>query len=535
MAGQKLSGEKWVNHYSQFGKTNNVFKPQILTHVTWDNWVKEWEYLINALEGGQDFLRNNYLFRHERETSEAFNGRKTRAYYLNYVKLVIRLWSSYLKRTLPRRSVEDMASFKSFLNNMDLKDNNVNEFWIDRVFPILQCVGMVHLILADYVPEDVDASKILTLKDKNDSGAGDRVIIKLPSQMVNWRKRADGKYLWCIFQNINVKEYSWSDLGEKGYDIPIDDKLEVTYTVYTQDEEILLDATGKKVLDRQEHGLGEVPVVTVMGKPSEQWKDLGLPDMGDVAIMNREVYNISSLIQEFLYKQCFNFLAGPAELMSDKEGKVKLSLQGILPYSDPGVVPMYVSPPVDPADFLQKERDKIIQEMYRHSVLRDKSIERNDPASGISKAYDVSETTQCLEDKVQYLQDAEIRLYKLYAKKNNISLKKDDTELVQYPKEYDVTSVNEDLEILTVVFDLNISETLNKLKAERVAKKLLPNIKKEDAEKIIKEINEKNPAENDLFAMADKITRSRGNTNQGGNEPNGRSGSEITQDHNRNQ
>ena len=82
-------------------------------HPVWEAWVNEWNYLINAFEGGQEFLRENYIHRHERESDDAYAGRKRRAYFLNYIQLVIDIWSSYIQRIPPRREYED-EDFKKF-------------------------------------------------------------------------------------------------------------------------------------------------------------------------------------------------------------------------------------------------------------------------------------------------------------------------------------------------------------------------------------------------------------------------------------
>lgn len=531
MSGQKLSGGRTVNQYTKFGRLSNVFSPSVLTHPTWDVWVHEWEFLINAFEGGQDFLRDNYLFKFHREKAETFGLRKARAYYLNYVKLVIWLWSSYIKRTLPEREKLKIPEYDSFISDIDLKHNDVNEFWIGRIFPLVQNMGMVHICLVDHVPDDVDDKQILTLGDRKDSGIRDQLIVKLPQQMVNWKKKADGSYEWCMFQNISIRSYSWNEISKKTIKNQqnFQDKFDVTYTVFTENSEYLLDSGGSNVKEEYKHGLGFVPVVTVGGKVSEQWKDLFIADMYDVCVINREIYNICSLIQEFLYKQCFNLLAGGVEMMSDEEGKIKVGLSGFVPYNQ-GTPPIYVSPPVDPAEFLQLERDKLIQEIYRHSTLRDKSIERKDPASGISKAYDIHETVQTLSSKVNVIEDAENRINAMLNKKHNVNYDKD-KKLTRYPKEYDVEEINESLSIVTEVFKLNISEKLNQMRAVKLAKKLIPNAEEEDIKKVVSEIESGNPAERmDLF---ERVEREAVLRNEQGNKPKGQTGSELSQDNNR--
>ena len=455
-----------------------------VVHPTYEAWVDEWEYLINAYEGGQDYLRDNYLHKHERESDEGYRGRKDRAYYLNYVKLVINLWKAYMVKSPPNRIIKD-EQYLMFLNDVDLKQHTADEFWLGRVFPLLEAVGMVHLVMTSNVPETVDSSKIVSLKDQIDAGITDVIVLKLPTKMINWKKNIDGSYEWCVFKNIYIEQSTWD--GPQ--------KEVVDYTIFTRTQEITVDEAGKpkKTIN---HDLGFVPVVTVTGVQSEQWPDLGMAGMYDVAIINKEVYNISSLIQEFLYKQCFNFLATPESLLTDEKGKIKIGSTGALPIID-SVVPQYVSPPIDPAEFLQGERDKLIQEMYRHSILRDKAIERNDPASGIAKAYDFNETGNFLSNKIKALEDGENAITKMYCKKHGIELPKE--KPVQYPIDYDVSEMNEALTNATEIFKLNVSKKLNQEVAKNLAKKVLPNASKEIMGEIIKEISSYNPASDELF------------------------------------
>ncbi len=499
MAGQKLSG-------GRPGSMAGRAKINIKTHPIFDMWIDEWDFLINAFEGGQNFLRENYLFRHERESGEGYAGRKRRAYYLNYIKLVINLWISHMKKALPNRDdVMGNDEFSDFSKNIDLKNHDIDEFWVGRIFPLVEAIGMVHVVLSDYIPDGVNSDNIITMQDQKDVGIRDRLIVKLPQRMINWKLQSDGTYDWVMFENQYIKQDDW-----KSEPVEI-----IDYTVLTKNEEILVDDANKEQ-KRTKHNLGFVPVVTIKGRESEQYEGLGIAGMYDVAIINREVYNISSLIQEFLYKQCFNFLAGPEELISDEEGKIKLGANGILPIIG-DIKPFYVSPPIDPAQFLQTERDKLIQEMYRHSILRDKSIEKNDPASGISKAYDTDETGQHLSEKVMNIEDAENVIVKMYYKKHGITLDEKERH-VRYPRNYDIKSINDELFEITEIFKLNFSETFNQEKAIILVKKLLSHADEATIAKIIKEIREGNPAEDDIFKMSNTGFKEQSDVNKGDNK-----------------
>jgi len=499
MAGQKLSG-------GRPGSVAGRKKVNVKTHPIWDMWIDEWDFLINAFEGGQNFLRENYLHQHERESPEGYAGRKSRAYYLNYVKLVINLWISHMKKALPDRDKAlKSLEFSDFAENIDLKNHTIDEFWIGRVFPLVEAVGMVHVVLSDYIPDTVNPDNIITMKNQNDAGIRDRLVVKLPQRMINWKLQSDGSYDWVMFENQYISQDDWkSDVVEV-----------VDYTVLTKTEEIQVNEANKET-NRIAHNLGFVPVITVKGRESEQYEGLGIAGMYDVSIINREVYNISSLIQEFLYKQCFNFLAGPEDIISDEEGKIKLGANGILPLTG-DMKPFYVTPPIDPADFLQKERDKLIQEMYRHSILRDKSIEKNDPASGISKAYDTDETGQHLSEKIMCVEDAENLLIKMYYKKHGISFDKEE-RYVRYPKNYDIKTINDELFEITEIFKLNFSETFNQEKAIILVNKLLSHSDKATLNKIIEEIREGNPAEDDIFKLSNTGFKEKPDPNKGDNK-----------------
>jgi len=258
----------------------------------------------------------------------------------------------------------------------------------------------------------------------------------------------------------------------------------------------LVDVTdpGKPKLlgsDLLNNELGCVPVECARFKPSKVEKYFGESFLRDLAFISREIMNLTSLLQEFLYRQCFNLLAmeddDTVEEAEQLQGEVGTA--NLLKYPKGAHVPSYVTPPVAPATFLQSEREANINAMYRIAAQDTvNELFNGGKASGFSKSQSFQRTVPKIATRADSLEDLETRLMKLTT---TFAGKGDWKGTVKYKDHYEVTNLADSLSQMSTLFkDLQIqSKTFAQTQLKRMVSEFDGKLTSEDLAKVNSEID----------------------------------------------
>jgi hypothetical protein len=211
--------------------------------------------------------------------------------------------------------------------------------------------------------------------------------------------------------------------------------------------------TSKQMLPNE---LGSIPFVVARYKRSKTDKFMGLSFLNDIAWINREVMNLTSLLQEFLYRQCFNILTMEEDpnVPEIEQMQGEISTANMLKYASGTKAPSYVTPPVAPAKFLQDERAANIMSMYKiaaQDTVND--LFNGSKSSGFSKSQSFQTTVPKIATRADMLQTCENTLLRLTCK--YIGKEWDGT--VKYKDHYQITNLTDTLAQLSTLFkDLQI-------------------------------------------------------------------------------
>jgi hypothetical protein len=447
-------------------------------HPDYLKLYERWDFLLEAYEGGQEYIKADWtlyrdekpeanfirhLHQHERENMDDYRDRLTRAYYLNFTKPIIHIYRDHIIRKGIETVFADDKSkddvWLEFEKDCTKTGMSLDYFMMKRVFPMVQVFGWMPLLVdMEFYPEG-----IRTEKERKEKDARPFVVRIYPKDFLNWQVGPDGKFDWVYFRESNVQ--SWDD-PENITSM----NIEETFKVITRDSWAVYDSHGDIVKDKDNeelkgnHNLKEVPIVIAFNEETEQYSHpIGMSAVNDIADINKELYNLSSLEQEFLYRQCFAVL-----LMDEKFlGKIMaLGVGNALPTAEGQVPPEYISPSIDPAKYISDKQKDLIAEMYRHAVVRDTTATAA-AESGISKAYDFHHSNQNIASKSKSMEEAEAQLkyyHYLWLEGGNIDKAKDRADKItrRYPQEFDVKTINEEIEEVIRILKEDLgSRTLN--------------------------------------------------------------------------
>jgi hypothetical protein len=445
----------------------------------YESFCAQWGFFLDSYEGGDDYLRGNYLFRHLKEDEESFEDRRARAYYYNFCRTVVDTYIAHLfrKGSAVFRETARSAAWARFLADVDRRGNDMTTFMQEQVAPAAQIFGHVHVIV-DKPPADV---AVASRADEEAKGIRPYLVVVHPENLVNFQEDTSGMLIWA-----RVREpapVAGDPFGEHADDVP-----QYVYRTWTRtgwtlhDEQNVLVASG-------EHSLGRVPLVTVYNVASRKYARHGVSALADIAPINRSIFNWCSLNDEFLYRQCFNILAIPDYPPYGKRRRLGTGNALTFP-PDASKTPYYIYPPVEPGEYLLKNIEGAIEQIYRLAVLQAVGPrEQKRAQSGVAKAYDFHMTNQNLAKKARNLEAAEEDIARLWGAWQSMG---EFAPRVEYPSDFSLRELSDELRTDFNLLKMNISQTFNRAVKKRIASRYLK-LGDADLDRVTREIDGKPP------------------------------------------
>jgi len=444
------------------------------THPEYAPEIRKADFCLSAYSGGPDFVAAGNLFRHFRENLADYDDRLSRAYYTNYCRAVVRSYLNHISRRVPYVATSPAAAsvLAQLTSNVDRRGTTLTEFLFEQMAPLVLAMGWCGVL----VDEPRKSRAAASLADDRAGAVFPYLVIVTPDRIINWDIDEFGNFNW-----VRIRQPRENNPDPF---VSPDDQTQWQYLTWTRAAWFLHDADAALVASG-EHSLGRVPLVIVHTERNLSREIAGVGLLNDIACINREIFNISSLIQEFLYRQCFNILAVPGRVNpSPGEGaeSVALGVSNFLEYdADSSGSPSYLTPPTDPAEYLQKEREVLIAEIYRTAIIADFSDSNNRSHSGLSKEFDFHHANRSLAKIASNWEKATARILQVAF----AWLGMDAEIVVEFNKEFNIRDVATDLANALNARNLDLGPRAWSEVRKRVARTLLPGA----GEKVMAEID----------------------------------------------
>ena len=459
-------------------------------HPDYQNNEEHWQFLLSSYEGGPGYVCTDTLFKHQREQNDDFKDRLKRAHYQNYCQPIVDFVPEYIFNHPIERDAKGEVKplFDKFALDVDRNGTDLDRF-MRAVAEDARLFGHCFVqVDKPALPAGREPGSISQLESDQLQLGSPYLVLVSPLEVFDWRTDKFGNYIY-----LKRVEYVTIEDGEDAYDAERytewrKDSLKITTVDVTDPQKPKLRGPA----DKKANPFKVVPFVQVFHKRSKSNRNIGISAVNDIAYQNRDVFNLTSLIGEFLYRQCFNILLMEEDTTvperSTTEGAMGTS--NVMTYPT-GVKnpPQYLSPPSDPATFIQSERDKAIQEMYRQAA-QDISSELFSVSnrSGDAAKQAFGRTIPVIAKAADTLQQAEIRILTLWAQVQN---KKWDGK-VAYKDSFEITNLQDLLLQLTTIFNTLrvMSPTFIREEWRRIVREFDGRIPRETLDKIFKEIDD---------------------------------------------
>ncbi len=452
------------------------------THALWTQYAPEWDLYLAAYEGGQDFACEKHIFRHVRENEDDFKARAKRLHYLNYCQQLVDFFTNFIfSETIDRNGGKtDGEFFDAFSRNVDKKETTITDY-MRQVSDESQIFGMCYTLVDAPV---VDAGQVVTKQQEKDRGIRPYWVFIRPTEIVDWIVDDFDAFMYA-------KRRQFVNRVDGGAILTIERYTEFYVDQVVISEIDVTDTNKPKLLPQvvTVNTIGKIPLVVHRFKRSKRNPQMGNSFLRDFAFNNREIMNLTSLLQEFLYRQCFNILAkeveGNVPFASQEEGDIGTS--NVMEVPKNAKMPMYLSPPAEPAKFIQEERQRIRQEMFsRASQDTANELFNGESKSGFSQAQSFSKTVPVIASRADNLEHAENMLMALTMER----IGKTWNGRIKYKDRYEITNVTDAMtQFVMMTRDLMIpSETFDKSQLTRLVKEFDGKLSAEVLAKVEKEI-----------------------------------------------
>jgi len=463
-------------------------------HPLYTEYCPEWALYLSAYEGGPSFTHTKNLFKHVREADDDYHERVKRLHYLNYCAPLVDFFSNFIfADTIQREGGSNRAFYDEFIKDVNRKQETIDEF-MEQLCDDMQIYGMRYTeVTAPQRPEI--NNRPLTKQDEKDFKLQPYWVQIPPEEILDWVVDSFDAFSYAKRRQL----VDVMDGGEK--------KCLERYTEYYVDryeisEVDITDERNPELTKSKEpitNSLGLIPLEVTRFQRSKRYAFIGNSFLRDLAYNNREIMNLTSLLQEFLYRQAFNILAKETEMSiptnSQEDGVIGTA--NVLEYPKGAKPPSYITPPADPAKFIQDERERIKQEMFRRAAQDTlNELFNGEKASGFSQAQSFSKTVPFIASRADILQRTENRLMVLTMK----FLNKNWDGTIKYKDRYELTNLTDAMtQLLTLARDFQMpSPTFVRVELEQLVAQYDGKLTTEQREQVLKEIG-------DFFSDASKF------------------------------
>jgi hypothetical protein len=399
-----------------------------------------------------DSSRRTHLFRHPREKKK-FDRRVMSAYLTNVIKRSLGMIVGFLTKQQPLYDDYPDAT-KKWMSRVNTEDDNWEQFKEHAILPQLGYYGALPVMFIRMETEAITAEQEIA------QGGQLQANIINPERIVDWLPAAGGGFVW-----LKVK----TEVDTTG---PLDkDRRVVTrYTWYTQDGWWYVHDDDKET---------ELQVIK-----SGAWKD-GLPLVlwtlrggaltADANPVQRELYNVCSLIQEQERATAFAMLASPGDKAT--AARIKAAGPDVVWWFDPQarLGPYWMAPPDSVLLHLMSKRLVLIQEIMETMGL---DFDQGGGQTGMAFQFRMAKIDSCSRGDTQSL----ARVAK------ELGDKLDDKTRVEWPAEFDAKDVEKLLDALSIVLDRVKSEAAKVDAQYRMALAAMPGLDEERRKTYLREI-----------------------------------------------
>jgi hypothetical protein len=390
-----------------------------MTNFEYGRLRPRWQFLLDSFMGGDDYRRAGYLTKYVLEQGAEYNARLLATPLDNHCASIISTYLSFLFRNDIERDFGDwegQPDVESFLEDCDFEGRSFNAF--------MKEVGQWSSVFGHcWVMMNKPNIGAATLANELEAGVRPYLSIITPL-VVNdwtWERTINGQYKLVYLKYIEEVLDKMTILKEWTPE---------TITTWVMDDQ----KKEAHVRSEEPNQLGMIPAVLVYNRKSIV-RGQGTSDIGDIADVQRMIYNLTSEIEQSIRMDGHPSLVVPPTAQVGSGAGALIILQD---GSDPGLNPYYLQ---SNGGNIQQIRDTIrelinsIDKMANTGSVR--GVQSAQMASGVAMETEFQLLNARLSEKADGLELAEEQIWKLFG----IYQGRDFMGYIKYPDSFSMRDV----------------------------------------------------------------------------------------------
>lgn len=448
-------------------------------HEAYKLYVNRWTFLGDSYNGGFEYYSGRYLEPYYYESRDDYEKRLRALGLDNHTKSIVGIYNSFLFRRDAKRyygSIENDPGLEPFLADADLDGRSFHSF-IREMSALTMVYGNLWVIV------DKVNSNAMTRADELNQGIRPYVSMFTPDNVLDWKYERQPNGLYELVY-LKVKE-----------EIIEDEQFVREYTP-TEINVYKIDGNNNKgdLAYTLPNELGRVPAVCVYAQRS-QVRGIGISPMGDIADIQRELYEFGSEIEQIIR------LTNHPSLVKTRDVEASAGAGSIIQMPEnlePGLRPYLLQPDGASIESVLQAIQQKVDSIDRMASLGGiRSIESR-RLSGIGLQTEFQMLNSKLADFAMNLEHAEEQIWRLWAQYQG---KIWDGE-VSYPRSFSIQDKANDVAMLKMVKESNPVDPMLLHKTEKMMLEAITEMPYEDVKEWYEEWKQENKPAKDSVTHA---------------------------------
>jgi hypothetical protein len=398
------------------------------THPDYELNAPQWEFYLRSYLGGEDYKDGNYLVSYLNEDKVEYGRRLDLTPVDNHCANIIHIYGSFLWRTAPVRnfnSLDGNPALDYILKDADLDGRSLDAF-MKEAQQWASVYGHV------WVTVDKPKSNANTRADELNQGIRPYFNLYTPENVYDWKyARTASGYTKLVYLKLRESVDKDTDGNKVEY-----------FRIWTEETIALYEVRGdqEKLVEEVENPIGLIPAAYLPAARTTT-RGIGKSDIGDIAVMQRAIYNELSEIEQLIR------ISNHPTLVKSFETDASAGAGGVVNMPDeldPALKPYMMQPSGANLNAVMDSIARKVEAINRMAHLG--AVRGTDAvkASGIALQTEFQLLNARLSEKADLLELAEEQLWRLICVWLDVT---PDVE-VFYPDSFDIRDYPNELQFL---------------------------------------------------------------------------------------
>lgn len=414
-----------------------------VVHPRYAELAPHWEFCRRSYEGGPGYLAAN-LIKYRLEDEQDFADRLKRAARYNLTRQAVELTNGHLFKAAPVRKPEKAPDpLVRFWAEATRDHDGINGLMREAT-KWASVYGRVYIVVDVERPEVEPQTEL----ERQEMGLEPYAYLVPPDDVLDLAHGSDGELAW-----IKIRERYRVDADPRNAAAEMSERYRLWERGRWSLWEKRRDTQGREdavLLAEGELPFVEIPVVILEHEDGDQYASPGLID--DTAYLDRDVFNLCSELTETLNSQTFGQLIIPSDAIPGSQDFMQYVAMGkkrIFTYdAQASHPPAYIQPDASQGRLILDTIEARIEQVYRSVNLLGEvgqSGGSSSAASGVNMAYQFAKLQSTLATMAEEAEEAEREIAELVCMWSGLGEDACPEDLVTYPREFDVVSLQQAL------------------------------------------------------------------------------------------